>query len=166
MSDGRLLGWVKAWLEMAVEEDDGRGGRRLTNRARRERKGTPQGAPISPLLSSIYMRRFILGWKVLGYGRRFAAEIVNYADDFAVLGRAPAAEMLAAVEALMERLKLPMNAEKTRCCRLPEESMTFLGYRIGRNHPTGHGCRLHRHPSESGERPEHLPSCERADDAA
>ena len=26
VSDGRLLGWVKAWLEMAVEEDDGRGG--------------------------------------------------------------------------------------------------------------------------------------------
>ena len=42
--------------------------------------------------------------------------------------------MLAAVEGLMKRLKLPMNAEKTRCCRLPGESMTFLGYRIGRNH--------------------------------
>ena len=27
VSDGRLLGWVKAWLEMAVEEDDGRGWR-------------------------------------------------------------------------------------------------------------------------------------------
>ena len=134
VSDGRLLGWVKAWLEMAVEEDDGRGGRRLTNRARRERKGTPQGSPISPLFSNIYMRRFILGWKVLGYARRFEAEIVNYADDFAVLGRAPAAEMLAAVEALMKRLKLPMNVEKTRCCRLPEVSMTFLGYRIGRNY--------------------------------
>ena len=37
--------------------------------------------------------------------------------------------MLTAVEGLMRRLKLPMNAEKTRCCRLPEESMTFLGYR-------------------------------------
>ncbi len=48
VSDGRLLGWVKAWLEMAVEEDDGRGGRRRTNRARRERKGTPQGSPITP----------------------------------------------------------------------------------------------------------------------
>ena len=134
VSDGRLLGWVKAWLEMAVEEDDGRGGRRLTNRARRERKGTPQGAPISPLLSNIYMRRFILGWKMLGYARRFEAEVVNYADDFAVLGRAPAAEMLAAVAGLMKRLKLPMNAEKTRCCRVPEEPLTFLGYRIGRNH--------------------------------
>ena len=133
VSDGRLLGWVKAWLEMAVEEDDGRGGRRLTNRARRERKGTPQGSPISPLFSNIYMRRFILGWKVLGYARRFKADIVNYADDLAVLGRAPAAEMLAAVEGLMKRLKLPMNAEKTRCCRVPEEPMTFLGYRIGRN---------------------------------
>ena len=134
VSDGRLLGWVKAWLEMAVEEDDGRGGRRRTNRARRERKGTPQGAPISPLLSNIYMRRFILGWKVLGYARRFKAEIVNYADDFAVLGRAPAAEMLAAVTGLLKRLKLPMNAEKTLCCRVPEEPLTFLGYRIGRNY--------------------------------
>ena len=69
VSDGRLLGWVKAWLEMAVEEDDGRGGRRRTNRARRERKGTPQGAPISPLFSNICMRRFILGWKVSRNGR-------------------------------------------------------------------------------------------------
>ena len=48
VSDERMLGWVKAWLEMAVEEDDGRGGRRLTNRARRERKGTPQGSPNTP----------------------------------------------------------------------------------------------------------------------
>ena len=80
------------------------------------------------------MRRFILGWKVPGYGRRFKAEIVNYADDFAVLGKAPAAAMRSAVEGLMKRLKLPINAEKTRCCRVPEESMTFLGYRIGRNY--------------------------------
>ena len=134
VSDGRLLGWVKAWLEMAVEEDDGHGGRRRTNRARRERKGTPQGSPISPLFSNVYMRRFILGWKVLGYARCFEAEIVNYADDFAVLGKAPAAEMRSAVEALLKRLKLPINAEKTRCCRVPGESLTFLGYRIGRNY--------------------------------
>ena len=140
VSDGRLLGWVKAWLEMAVEEDDGRGGRRRTNRARRERKGTPQGAPISPLFSNVYMRRFIRGWKVLGYARRFKAEIVNYADDFAVLGKTPAAEMRSAVEGLMKRLQLPVNVEKTRCCRVPEEPMTFLGYRIGRNYRPGTGA--------------------------
>ena len=48
ISDGRMLGWVKAWLEMAVEEDDGKGGKRRTNRSRQERKGTPQGSPLSP----------------------------------------------------------------------------------------------------------------------
>ncbi len=95
VSDGRLLGWVKAWLEMAVEEADGHGGRRRTNRARRERKGTPQGAPISPLFSNVYMRRFILGWKVMGYARRFEAEIVNYADDCAPRRRRREAEMAA-----------------------------------------------------------------------
>ena len=119
---------------MAVEEDDGNGGRRRTNRARRDHRGTPQGASISPLFSNIYMRRFIVGWKVLGHARRFKAEIVNYADDFVVLGRVPAAEMLVAVSRLMKGLKLTVNPEKTRCCRVPEEPIEFLGYRIGRNY--------------------------------
>ena len=134
LRDGRLLGWLKAGLARAVEEDAGPGGPRRTNRARRERKGTPQGAPISPLLSNLYMRRFILGWKTLGYARRFGAEIVNYADDFVICGRAPAEAMRAAVERMMKRLRLPLNARKTRCVRVPEEPVEFLGYRIGRNH--------------------------------
>ena len=134
VSDGRLLGWIKAWLEMPVEEDDGKGGKRRTNQARRERKGTPQGAPVSPLFSNIYMRRFIVGWKVLGHARRFAAEIVNYADDFVVCGKAPADMMRGAVEDLMERLRLPINVTKTRSMRVPEEPLEFLGYRIGRNY--------------------------------
>ena len=123
VSDGRLLGWIKAWLEMPVEEDDGGGGTRRTNRARRERKGTPQGAPISPLISNIYMRRFIVGWKVLGYARRFDAEIVNYADDFVVCGKAPAETMRGVVEDMMERLRVPINVTKTRSMRVPEESL-------------------------------------------
>lgn len=69
VSDGRMLRLIKLWLEMSVERDDGEGGKSRTNRAKAERKGTPQGSPISPLLSNIYMRRFILGWKKLGYAR-------------------------------------------------------------------------------------------------
>ena len=140
VSDGRLLGWIKAWLEMPVEEDDGEGGTRRTNRARRERKGTPQGAPISPLFSNLYMRRFVVGWKVLGYARRFDAEIVNYADDFVVCGKASAETMRGVVEDMMERLRVPINATKTRSMRVPEEPLEFLGYRIGRNYrpTTGH----------------------------
>jgi len=52
---------------MAVEESDGRGGKRRSNPARKEKRGTPQGSPISPLLANLYMRRFILGWKQNGY---------------------------------------------------------------------------------------------------
>ena len=134
VSDGRMLGWIKRWLEMAVVEDDGKGGRRRTNRARRERQGTPQGAPISPLPSNVYMRRFVLGWKLSGHARRYSAEIVNYADDFVVCGKAPAEAMRAIVERMMEKLRLPINATKTRCLRLPGEPLEFLGYRIGRNY--------------------------------
>ena len=106
-----------------------------------------------PLLSNIYMRRFILGWKVLGYARRFEAKIVNYADDFVVLDKAPPADMLAAVESLMKRLKLAVNAEKTRCCRVPEESFDFLGYRIGRNYrPKGKGSYIGTRPSKASVR--------------
>jgi len=150
VSDGRMLALVKAWLEMPVEEDDGKGGKCRTAKARKERKGTPQGSPISPLPGNIYMRRFILGWKVLGYARRFCAEIVNYADDFCVLGKAPAAEMLSAVERIMEVLKLPVNARKTRCVRCPEEPIVFLGYRIGLNHrPTGKGSYIGTRPDKA-----------------
>ena len=67
VSDGKMLGLIKAWLEMAIEEDGGSGGVRRTNRARKERKGTPQGSPVSPLLSNLYMRRFILGWEKRGF---------------------------------------------------------------------------------------------------
>ena len=150
VSDGRMPGLIKAWLETPVIEEDGAGGTCRTNRAREERKGTPQGAPISPLLSNIYMRRFILGWKELGYARRFGAEIVNYADDFCVLGRAPAAEMLRVVERLMGKLKLPVNAEKTRCLRCPGEPLEFLGYRIGWSYrPKGGGRYIGTRPSKA-----------------
>ena len=97
--------------------------------ARGRRKG-----PISPLPSNVYMRRFILGWRTLGHARRFGAEIVNYADDFVICGQAPAAAKRATVERMMERLRLPLNAMKTRSLRVPEEPLEFLGYRVGRNY--------------------------------
>jgi hypothetical protein len=120
------------WLKVAVEERDHRGRPRRSNPARRRGRGTPQGAPISPLLSNIYMRRFVLSWKLLGYEQRLQARIVNYADDFVICCRGRAAEVMEATRRIMKRLKLTLNEQKTRVCRLPEESIEFLGYEIGR----------------------------------
>ena len=93
------------------------------------------------LCSNIYMRRFIVGFKHLGFAQHYRVAIVNYADDFCVLGKAPAAEMLRAVKRIMEALKLPLNEQKTRCLRCPEEALEFLGYRIGWNYRPTNGSR-------------------------
>jgi RNA-directed DNA polymerase len=72
-----MLHLIKMWLEAPVEETDEKGNKHRSTRNRDEGKGTPQGAPISPLLSNLYMRRFVLGWKKLGHEKRLAAYIVN-----------------------------------------------------------------------------------------
>ena len=130
VSDGRILRLIKQWLRVPVVEIDGRGRRRP--QPREKGRGCPQGAPISPLLANLYMRRVVLGWKVLGHARRFGAEIVSYADDVVICCRRGGAEALAALGDLLMRLKLTLNAQKTWVCRLPEEQFDFLGYTIGR----------------------------------
>jgi len=129
--DRHVLRLVKMWLTMPVEENDERGGRQRTTRARDEKRGTPQGAPISPLLSNLYMRRFVLGWKALGHERSLDAHIVNYADDFVICCRGKGEEALRRMREMMVRLKLTVNETKTRLCRAPEEPFDFLGYTLG-----------------------------------
>lgn len=132
ISDGAMLGLIKQWLTAPVEETDDRGHCHRTTRNKDEGRGVPQGAPISPLLSNLYMRRFVLGWKVLGHEKRLDAHIVNYADDFVICCRGTAVEADRTMRSMMARLKLTVNEHKTHICRLPEETFDFLGYTIGR----------------------------------
>jgi RNA-directed DNA polymerase len=130
--DGAMLHLIKMWLEAPVEETDEKGNKHRSTRNRDEGKGTPQGAPISPLLSNLYMRRFVLGWKKLGHEKRLAARIVNYADDLVICCRGRAEEALTMMRDIMTKLKLTVNETKTRVCTLPEEKFDFLGYTFGR----------------------------------
>jgi RNA-directed DNA polymerase len=130
--DGAMLHLIRMWLEAPVEETDERGKKHRSTRHREEGRGTPQGAPISPLLSNLYMRRFVLGWKKLGYEKRFGAYVVNYADDLVICCRRSAEDALVAMRDIMSRLKLTVNETKTRVCRMPEEKFDFLGYTFGR----------------------------------
>src|SRR5580698_3471846 len=129
--DGAMLHLIKMWLEAPVEETDERGNQRRSTRNRDEGRGTPQGAPISPLLSNLYMRRFVLVWKKLGYEERWEAYIVNYADDLVICCRTGAEQALATMQEMMSKLKLTVNDSKTRVCALPEEKFDFLGYTFG-----------------------------------
>jgi group II intron reverse transcriptase/maturase len=132
VSDKAMLHLVKQWLVAPAEETDKRGRVQRTTRNKDTKRGTPQGAPISPLLANLYMRRFVLGWKTLGHEKRFQARIVNYADDFVILCRRRAEDAMTVMRGMMERLKLTVNETKTHVCRLPAESFDFLGYTFGR----------------------------------
>lgn len=132
VSDGRILHLIKMWLQAPVEEIDDRGRRHRTTPGKDRGRGCPQGAPISPLLANLYMRRFILGWKVLGHEGRLGARVVTYADDLVLCCRGTGEQALATLRRMMQQLKLPLNEAKTRLCRVPEESVDFLGYTIGR----------------------------------
>ena len=137
--DGAMLHLIKMWLEVPVEETDEKGNKHRSTRNRDEGRGTPQGAPISPLLSNLYMRRFVLGWKKLGHEKRFEAHIVNYADDLVICCRSHAKEALATMRDIMTKLKLTVNDTKTRVCKLPEEKFDFLGYTFGHCYSTKTG---------------------------
>jgi group II intron reverse transcriptase/maturase len=131
--DRRVLHLIKMWLECAVEEADPRGRKKRTTEAKDAGRGIPQGSPISPLLSNLYMRRFVLAWRNLGLEHRLGSRIVTYADDLVILcKRGKADEALLAMRAIMGKLKLTVNEEKTRICRVPEGEFDFLGYTFGR----------------------------------
>src|ERR1700739_1422267 len=148
--DRRVLYLIKMWLECAVEETDDRGRKRRTTEARDNGRGIPQGSPISPLLANLYMRRFVLGWEKLGMGQRLGSRIVTYADDLVILCRGgKAEEALRWMHQLMGKLKLTVNAEKTRICRGPEGEFDFLGFTFGRMYSPRTGqARLALRPSK------------------
>jgi len=137
--DGAMLHLIKMWLKAPAEETDDRGKKHRNTRNRDEGRGSPQGSPLSPLLSNLYMRRFVLGWKKLGHEKRLGAYIVNYADDLVICCRGRAEEALATMRIMMTKLKLTVNETKTRVSKLPEEKFDYLGYTFGRCYSTKTG---------------------------
>ncbi len=129
--DRHVLHLIKQWLECPVEETDGRGRKRRTTVAKDSRCGIPQGAPISPLLANLYMRRFVLAWKQRGLERSLGSRIVIYADDLVILcKRGKAEEALLRMREIMGQLKLTVNEEKTRVCKVPEETVRLSGFYV------------------------------------
>lgn len=124
ISDGRVLGLIRHWLKVCVQEPNGV---RISPKGR----GTPQGGVISPLLANIYLHWFetIVSLTAKACGQ--VMSIVRYADDFVILARSWVDGFLQRVEGILEgRMGLTVNREKTKVLdfREPHTTLTFLGY--------------------------------------
>lgn len=132
--DKQILRVVKQWLEAPAVERRGKTLKR-TAEARRGHRGTPQGGVISPLLSNLYFRRFVLAWQMKGIDKKLEASVVNYADDLVICCRpGNGAAAMAVMRGLMDKLGLTVNERKTKLVRLPEGKFDFLGYTFGRHY--------------------------------
>ena len=102
MNDERLLALIAQWLAAPMLAVDGT----LQPRDR----GVPQGSPLSPLLSNLYLDT--LDEAVLDANHR----LVRFADDFVILCRTreSAEEALALTASVLSSLALRLNSEKTQ----------------------------------------------------
>ena len=146
--DRHVLWLIKLWLRAPVEERDGDGKRRMSG-GKNNNCGTPQGGVASPLLSVIYMNRFLKHWRLTGRGEAFRAHIVSYADDFVILSRGHSEEALAWTKVVMTKLGLTINEAKTSLKDARREGFDFLGYTLGPRHlPNGGRWYLGAGPSK------------------
>ena len=146
--DRNVLRLIKLWLQVPVEERDGDGKRHLSG-GKSNSRGTPQGGVASPLLSVIYMNRFLKHWRLTRRGEVFHAHVISYADDFVILSRGHAEEALTWTRAVMTKLGLTLNEAKTSVKNARREGFDFLGYTLGPRHlPNGGRWYLGASPSK------------------
>jgi RNA-directed DNA polymerase len=138
----RLIGmWLKAPV-VELETARGGGGGAM---GKRNRRGTPQGAVISPLLSNLYLHWFDKVFhRPSGPAHWANAKLVRYADDFVVVARYQGEKLSGWIESKLEGwMGLEINRDKTRVINLTREGeqLDFLGYTFryyrdlrGRNH--------------------------------
>ena len=129
--DGTILHLLQMWLKASVMEVDKDGTKRNIGGGKGNRKGTPQGGVISPLLSNLYLHILDRIWERGNLQQRLGARIVRYADDIVILcRRAKSDKAMATLRYVLERLGLSLNEAKTKTVNANKEKFDFLGFTI------------------------------------
>ncbi len=128
--DGGILHLIKQWLKAPIIGEDERGVRKTVGGGKSNRKGTPQGGVISPLLANCYLHILDRIWQRQHLKGKLQAHLVRYADDFVVMCRKEVEEPLKVVRHVLERLGLSLNEAKTHIVDATQASFNFLGFAI------------------------------------
>lgn len=129
--DERVTQLIKKYLKSGVME----GGTFI-----RTEEGSPQGGPLSPLLSNVYLNEFDQEME------RRNVKVIRYADDIVVLAKSKraAGRLLESCRRYLEgKLKLKMNAQKSKVVSvLAIKHFKFLGFCLGKS---GKGVYIRAH---------------------
>ena len=128
--DGAILHLIQMWLEAPVMEEDEDGTKRNIGGGKGNRKGTPQGGVISPLLANLYLHLLDRIWERRRLQQRLEARIVRYADDMVVLCRKGTEQPMAVLRQILTRMGLTLNEAKTRIVDVYQGKFDFLGFEI------------------------------------
>lgn len=129
--DGAILHLIQMWLKAPIMEQDKDGTKRNIGGGKGNRKGTPQGGVISPLLSNLYLHILDRIWERNNLQQRLGARIVRYADDIVILcKRGKSAKAMTVLRQILERLQLTLNEIKTKIVNAHEGKFDFLGFSI------------------------------------
>ena len=128
--DGGILHLINMWLKAPVIGEDERGVKKTVGGGKANRKGTPQGGVISPLLANCYLHILDRIWQRRNVKGKLQAHLVRYADDFVVMCRKDVEEPLKLVRHVLERLDLSLNEAKTHVVDATQASFDFLGFTI------------------------------------
>jgi len=127
--DGGILHLIKQWLKSPVVEN-GKDGKDHISGGKGNRRGTPQGGVISPLLANLYLHLLDRIWERHDLERRYGARLVRYADDMVVLSARDTDKPLSILKHVLERLGLTLNETKTHIVNVWDASFDFLGFEI------------------------------------
>ncbi|MDP3029814.1 MAG: group II intron reverse transcriptase/maturase [Deltaproteobacteria bacterium] len=128
--DGAILHLIQMWLKAPVMEVDRDGTKRNIGGGKGNRKGTPQGGVISPLLANLYLHILDRIWERRQLQQRLGARIVRYADDIVILCRQGTDKAVAVLRQILERLGLTLNEAKTKIIDAHKGKFDFLGFAI------------------------------------
>jgi group II intron reverse transcriptase/maturase len=114
--------------------------------------GVPQGSPLSPLYSNIYLNLLDQVWHKRGYPEKLGATLYRYADDAILVCRKSAEHALQALEAIVSRMDLTINRDKTRITKVAD-GFDFLGFTfVKRRSPTSGKPTIYIFPSKTSQR--------------
>ena len=130
ISDGTILKLIAGWLRAPVIEPQWDRGKSGGNKEiRQNKRGTPQGGVISPILANAYLNQLD---KEVNERCELKPEMVRFADDFVIMSQPGQGEgLLARLKGWLGRKELVLNEKKTRLVNLQQEGIKFLGFSIG-----------------------------------